>query len=517
MNPGGPGASGVRRVARGFQITPEVGDRFDIVGFDPRGVGESTPITCGDAVPAFRAADLAPDTPEEEAAARGGGAGGGRRVRGHRGRPARPLGSVEVAHDIEVIRRALGEERISFVGLSYGTLLGQLWAEWYPTSVRALVLDGVVSPAARERRRRLRRRRPRACERVLRRDGAALRRRPGVPAGRRRAGWRRPTTSWPGGSRTGRSRGGGVGPDPARLRGVLGDLRRGDLAARCGRRWPTASTATWRASPTWPARSRGSWPTRRSPSCRASTARTRRATTTGRRAPTRYVERVAALRRRSSPTSCSRARSGPRARSSRTPSTPPGAPPILVVGSTGDAATPYETAVAVGRAARLGRAAHRRARRARRDRRLRLRRRRHHALPRRPRAARPPAPAADPTWRSAAAAPLLSAARPTEPMGGSPANGVQPRRPARRRLRRDRRPRVHRVARPAPHLRRGRRAHEPARQPPHRRGPRRARRARRPRTGTRPARTTSRATSTTATSTSRRCSAPTRPGWRRST
>ena len=63
MNPGGPGASGVRRVARGFQISPEVGDRFDIVGFDPRGIGQSTPITCGDAVPAFRAADLAPDTP----------------------------------------------------------------------------------------------------------------------------------------------------------------------------------------------------------------------------------------------------------------------------------------------------------------------------------------------------------------------------------------------------------------------------------------------------------------------
>jgi pimeloyl-ACP methyl ester carboxylesterase len=52
-----------------------------------------------------------------------------------------------VTHDIEVIRRAIQEERISFVGISYGTLLGQLWAEWYPESVRALVLDGVVSPA----------------------------------------------------------------------------------------------------------------------------------------------------------------------------------------------------------------------------------------------------------------------------------------------------------------------------------------------------------------------------------
>jgi pimeloyl-ACP methyl ester carboxylesterase len=55
---------------------------------------------------------------------------------------------VEVVHDIEVIRRSIGEERTSFVGLSYGTMLGQLWAEWYPTSVRALVLDGVVSTGA---------------------------------------------------------------------------------------------------------------------------------------------------------------------------------------------------------------------------------------------------------------------------------------------------------------------------------------------------------------------------------
>ena len=93
MNPGGPGASGVRRVARGFQVSPEVGDRFDIVGFDPRGVGQSTPITCGDAVPAFRAADLAPDTP--------GGGGRPRRPRPRpsptSARPPRAIGSATSA------------------------------------------------------------------------------------------------------------------------------------------------------------------------------------------------------------------------------------------------------------------------------------------------------------------------------------------------------------------------------------------------------------------------------------
>ena len=146
VNPGGPGASGVRRVARGFEITPEVDDRFDIVGFDPRGIGQSSPISCGATVPAFRAVDLAPDTHEEEALLEAAARAVADECRSTEGARLGHYGSVEVVHDIEVIRRALGEDRISFAGLSYGTLLGQLWADWYPRSVRALVLDGVVSP-----------------------------------------------------------------------------------------------------------------------------------------------------------------------------------------------------------------------------------------------------------------------------------------------------------------------------------------------------------------------------------
>ena len=147
VNPGGPGASGVRRVARGFTVSPEVADRFDIIGFDPRGVGDSTPVTCGDAAPAFRATDLDPDDDAErlqlaaaaEAVAEECAVTEGERL-GH-------LGTVDVVHDVEVIRRALGEPQVSFVGLSYGTLIGLLWAEAYPTSVRAMVLDGVVDPS----------------------------------------------------------------------------------------------------------------------------------------------------------------------------------------------------------------------------------------------------------------------------------------------------------------------------------------------------------------------------------
>ncbi len=148
VNPGGPGASGVRRVARGFQVSEEVADRFDIVGFDPRGIGDSTPISCGAAVPAFRAVDLDPDSPAEHAALEAAARSVAKECDATEGARLAHLGTTEVAHDVEVIRRALGEEQVSFVGLSYGTLIGQLWAERYPASVRALVLDGVVDPSA---------------------------------------------------------------------------------------------------------------------------------------------------------------------------------------------------------------------------------------------------------------------------------------------------------------------------------------------------------------------------------
>lgn len=147
LNPGGPGASGVRRVQRGFTLSPEVAARFDIVGFDPRGVGQSTPISCGSTVPAFRAADLSPDDPAEQAALEAAARAVAEECAATEGERLAHLGTVEVVHDVEVLRRALGEPQVSFVGLSYGTLIGLLWAEAYPTSVRAMVLDGVADPA----------------------------------------------------------------------------------------------------------------------------------------------------------------------------------------------------------------------------------------------------------------------------------------------------------------------------------------------------------------------------------
>jgi pimeloyl-ACP methyl ester carboxylesterase len=148
MNPGGPGASGVRRVRRGFTLSPEVAARFDIVGFDPRGVGDSTPVRCGSTVGAFRALDLAPDTPQESAAMEAAARAVADECAVTVGPRLAHLGTREVVLDVEVIRRAIGEPQVSYVGLSYGTLIGLLWADAYPRSVRAMVLDGVVDPGA---------------------------------------------------------------------------------------------------------------------------------------------------------------------------------------------------------------------------------------------------------------------------------------------------------------------------------------------------------------------------------
>jgi pimeloyl-ACP methyl ester carboxylesterase len=136
----------VRRVRRGFTLTPEVADRFDIVGFDPRGVGESTPITCGPSIDAFRTIDHAPTTVAGQLALEAAAKAVADECASTEGVRLPHLGTYEVVRDVEELRLALGEPRLSFVGISYGTLIGLLWAEAYPTSVRAMVLDGVADP-----------------------------------------------------------------------------------------------------------------------------------------------------------------------------------------------------------------------------------------------------------------------------------------------------------------------------------------------------------------------------------
>jgi pimeloyl-ACP methyl ester carboxylesterase len=147
VNPGGPGGTGVD-FARFFPFPNEISDRFDVIGFDPRGVGASRGLTCGgDLVGQFFAVDSDPDAVEEQAEL-------DRRAQAvaddcaiEDGELLPYVGSVNVVHDMDLIRRGLGEQQISFLGFSYGTRLGALYAELFPERTRAIVLDGVFDPA----------------------------------------------------------------------------------------------------------------------------------------------------------------------------------------------------------------------------------------------------------------------------------------------------------------------------------------------------------------------------------
>ena len=143
VNPGGPGASGftfVRNWTR--SLAPEVQAQFDIVGFDPRGVGASSPLRCHDDIQALAALDPEPVTADEWAVFARAQRAFAELCRTRGGSALRTLGSQNAARDIEAIRTLLGDEQITYLGYSYGTVLGALYANRYPERVRALVLDG---------------------------------------------------------------------------------------------------------------------------------------------------------------------------------------------------------------------------------------------------------------------------------------------------------------------------------------------------------------------------------------
>jgi len=151
VNPGGPGGSGVDYAAR---ATTYFGDQvraaFDIVGFDPRGVGTSTPVNClpDSELDVMVASDPDPDTSAEVAESdrliRQLGEGCIR----NSGDLARHVSTEEAARDIDILRAVLGQSRLAFFGASYGTYLGATYADLFPDRVGRMVLDGAVDPTA---------------------------------------------------------------------------------------------------------------------------------------------------------------------------------------------------------------------------------------------------------------------------------------------------------------------------------------------------------------------------------
>ncbi len=150
VNPGGPGASAVDSLQASAGTLPAaLREHFDLVAFDPRGVGHSSPVRCGTTADLDRyfSLDPTPDTPAELAAYV---AGNGALVAGcaQRSGGLLPyLSTVDAAADMERLRAALGAERLTYLGYSYGTAIGAAYLEAFPTRVRAMVLDGALDPA----------------------------------------------------------------------------------------------------------------------------------------------------------------------------------------------------------------------------------------------------------------------------------------------------------------------------------------------------------------------------------
>ncbi|MGF1648334.1 MAG: alpha/beta hydrolase [Kineosporiaceae bacterium] len=148
VNPGGPGGSGVDHAfGDTFTASAAVVAEYDLVGFDPRGVARSEGVDCLDdeEVDAYLAADRTPDIASERAEYRGlledlaRGCAGETPLVAH-------MGTEDVARDVDVLRAALGEDRLNWLGKSYGTQLGAVYAQLFPDRVGRMVLDGGVDP-----------------------------------------------------------------------------------------------------------------------------------------------------------------------------------------------------------------------------------------------------------------------------------------------------------------------------------------------------------------------------------
>ncbi|MET9759610.1 alpha/beta hydrolase [Streptomyces sp. NPDC006372] len=156
VNPGGPGGSAIGYVQSyaGIGYPAEVRARYDMVAVDPRGVAGSEPVKCldGPAMDRYTRTDITPDNGKETSGlvtayrtfAEGCGAGSPRLLR--------HVSTVEAARDMDIVRAALGDRKLNYVGASYGTFLGATYAGLFPGRAGRLVLDGAMDPSLPARR-----------------------------------------------------------------------------------------------------------------------------------------------------------------------------------------------------------------------------------------------------------------------------------------------------------------------------------------------------------------------------
>ncbi|WP_046497178.1 alpha/beta hydrolase [Streptomyces odonnellii] len=148
FNFGGPGGSGVTALPSFAPDYEKLRSRYDLVSFDPRGVGRSDPVKCktDQQLDAYYAQDATPDTAAEEKTFTQGLASYAAACEKRSGPSLPYVGTVNAARDMDLMRQVLGDKKLYYFGISYGTELGGVYAHLYPKSVGRAVLDAVVDP-----------------------------------------------------------------------------------------------------------------------------------------------------------------------------------------------------------------------------------------------------------------------------------------------------------------------------------------------------------------------------------
>ncbi|HVV77349.1 MAG TPA: alpha/beta hydrolase [Mycobacteriales bacterium] len=148
VNPGGPGASGVDFVAQESSIFNQLTTHFDLVSFDPRGVGASDPIRCltSSQLDAYVNIDPDPTSAADRQQTITASRNFADACYRKNGSYLEHVSTLDQARDMDVLRAALGDKKLTYYGASYGTYLGAKYAQLFPTHIRAMVLDGALNP-----------------------------------------------------------------------------------------------------------------------------------------------------------------------------------------------------------------------------------------------------------------------------------------------------------------------------------------------------------------------------------
>ncbi|MGW7572988.1 alpha/beta hydrolase [Streptomyces sp. NPDC054765] len=148
VNPGGPGGSAIDYLQQYAPQPPAVRARYDMVAMDPRGVARSAPVEClgNKQMDRYTEVDQTPDSQAEVNKLTGAFRAFAKGCAAHSGKLLSHVSTIEAARDMDVLRAVLGDDKLNYVGASYGTFLGATYAGLYPSRVGRLVLDGAMNP-----------------------------------------------------------------------------------------------------------------------------------------------------------------------------------------------------------------------------------------------------------------------------------------------------------------------------------------------------------------------------------